>query len=154
MSVHKAITSFQAEYGFLSNFAPCFSLAGGSVEISYQAAKFAFDPEAMERIIGADTPGKATQLATKLTHLVRPDWLRVREQVMWMLLCQKFDPYFEQELVEKLLATKDAQLIEGNTWHDTHWGMCCCATCNNQGKNILGLMLMERRDQLCGIINE
>jgi predicted NAD-dependent protein-ADP-ribosyltransferase YbiA (DUF1768 family) len=45
------------------------------------------------------------------------------------------------ELKEKLLATKDIELVEGNHWHDTYWGVC-----NGVGENHLGKILMAYRD--------
>ena len=52
---------------------------------------------------------------------------------------------FEQhpELTEKLLATGDTYLEEGNTWGDRIWG-----TVNGQGANNLGRILMEVREEL------
>ena len=148
-----AITSFRGEYAFLSNFAPCFAFAGGTLETSYQAAKFTCSPDIMAQIVDAPTPGKAKRLAARWPHLVRPDWQRVRTQVMWCLLCEKFDPVFEPKMTALLQTTNDALLIEGNQWHDTYWGVCFRNTCGGHGKNILGLLLMERRDQINGCIN-
>ena len=34
-------------------------------------------------------------------------------------------------------------LEEGNTWHDTYWGVC-----NGKGKNKLGKILMQVREEL------
>ena len=48
-----------------------------------------------------------------------------------------------QFLKEKLLATGDAYLIEGNTWGDRVWGQV-----NGVGQNRLGKILMEVRDML------
>jgi predicted NAD-dependent protein-ADP-ribosyltransferase YbiA (DUF1768 family) len=53
------------------------------------------------------------------------------------------------ELREKLKATGDATLIEGNHWHDNRWGKCTCERCQNKdGQNWLGKILMEVRDSL------
>ena len=46
-------------------------------------------------------------------------------------------------LKAKLLATGDAELIEGNWWNDTYWGVC-----KGVGKNKLGKILMRVRDEL------
>ena len=48
-----------------------------------------------------------------------------------------------KELKEKLLATEDAYLEEGNTWGDTYWG-----TCDGIGKNIMGLLTMRVREEI------
>ena len=56
------------------------------------------------------------------------------------------------ELRDKLLATGDANLVEGNTWHDNYWGICTCSKCINSpvvdGKNKLGTILMKVRDSI------
>lgn len=41
------------------------------------------------------------------------------------------------------MLTGDAELIEGNNWGDTFWGVC-----NGRGENMLGKLLMEIRDYL------
>lgn len=60
--------------------------------------------------------------------------------VMRDLLQQKFSNGI---LREQLLATGDQELIEGNTWGDTFWGVC-----NGEGQNVLGKMLMNIREEL------
>ena len=47
------------------------------------------------------------------------------------------------ELGNLLIATGDAELIEGNIWRDTYWGVC-----NGVGKNRLGELLMQLRNEL------
>jgi predicted NAD-dependent protein-ADP-ribosyltransferase YbiA (DUF1768 family) len=42
-----------------------------------------------------------------------------------------------------LLETGDAELIEGNDWGDTFWGVC-----GGKGNNFLGKLLMEVRKEL------
>ena len=42
------------------------------------------------------------------------------------------------------------ELIEGNTWNDTYWGVC-----NGVGKNTLGQLLMKIREEIRkGLSNE
>ena len=51
-----------------------------------------------------------------------------------------------QEIKEKLLATGNSILIEGNYWHDNFWGNCLCSKCKYiKGRNNLGKILMKRR---------
>ena len=47
------------------------------------------------------------------------------------------------ELAEKLLATGEAELIEGNSWGDTTWGVY-----KDIGENRLGKLLMQVRQEL------
>ena len=51
-----------------------------------------------------------------------------------------FRKFRNPHLKELLLATGTAELIEGNTWNDTYWGVC-----NGKGKNMLGKTLMDCR---------
>jgi len=46
-------------------------------------------------------------------------------------------------LKEELLATEDWELIEGNTWNDSFWGVC-----QRKGENHLGKILMKIRKEL------
>jgi len=136
------INSFSGEFSFLSNFYECLITLDGkeysSTEHAFQAAKTLLEKE-RSKIRKADTPGKAKRLG-KLVKL-RKDWESVKVGVMRELVLQKFTRH--QDLREKLLATGDAELIEGNTWGDRYWG-----TVDGQGKNWLGKILMEVRKQL------
>lgn len=60
---------------------------------------------------------------------------------MRRLVWRKFtdDPY----LAELLLATGDEELVEGNVWGDTFWGVC-----EGKGENWLGKILMDIRKEL------
>jgi len=139
------INSFTGEHRFLSNFWPVevemdFAIYP-SVEHAYQAAK-TFRPDT--RMIFQDfslTAGDAKRLARKI--VIRPDWEDSKLAVMTMLVSQKF--MFHPELGAKLCATRGRDLIEGNTWNDTFWGVC-----NGFGKNHLGEILMEIRATLLG----
>ena len=53
------------------------------------------------------------------------------------------------ELREKLLATGNEELVEGNTWHDNIWGNCSCDCCKKiEGQNKLGKLLMQVREEI------
>jgi N-glycosidase YbiA len=128
------IDSFEGEYRFLSNF----SYEGGvkpTVEHHYQATK-THSKTQQAQIMMAKTPGIAKKLGRKVT--LCEDWEKIKTEVMLSLLLQKFA---EPEIQEKLLATGDAALIEGNWWGDTYWGVC-----NGEGENWLGQILMIVRD--------
>lgn len=71
---------------------------------------------------------------------VREDWDDRKMPLMAELLLQKFQ---HPELKELLLRTGDKYLVEGNTWQDTLWGVC-----EGRGRNLLGLLLMEIRDNV------
>jgi len=60
---------------------------------------------------------------------------------MYLGLLLKFTQH--SDLKERLLDTHNLELIEGNNWDDTYWGIC-----NGRGRNMLGMLLMEVRDIL------
>jgi len=139
-----AITSFSGKHHFLSNFfeAGVFldGLSFDTVEHAYQAAK-SLDLEYRWDIRRAHSPGLAKRLGQKAK--LRPDWERIKVQVMTGLVREKFELHLE--LAEQLLATGNASLIEGNTWGDRFWGVC-----DGRGENHLGKILMQVRDELRG----
>lgn len=138
----RRIDRFSGEYRFLSNFWLCPVPMEGewyaSVEHAYQAAK-TLDPEARVRIKNAFGPKDAKKMGNGI--VLRGDWDLVRIQYMRHLVWQKFS--LHQHLRIKLLATENAELIEGNTWHDTFWGVC-----RGIGENNLGKILMQVREDL------
>lgn len=145
--------SFKEEGGwrhsFLSNG---FTEPDGTfVEREYQASK-TFNTFEQEQIMACTRPfgplgckrlGKAATL--------RPDWNEVKFQIMARLVLSKFLDH--TELARELLATADALIIEGNTWHDNTWGDCRCGQpdhpeCQLVGLNWLGHILMSVRETL------
>lgn len=136
------INKFKNEYAFLSNFWPCEVLLGGelypSVEHAYQAAKTIDYDERLK--FQQNIPAKKAKLLGKKVTL-RPDWDNIKRGVMIGLLVQKFSPTSEEG--QKLLATGNAELIEGNWWGDTYWGVC-----KGVGENHLGKILMAIRDKI------
>lgn len=137
MSERPSILAFRDEYRWLSNFWPVPSL-GSTVEHHYQAAK-TDDPEWAARILTVRTPGQAKRLGQQAP--VRSTWDHDRIPVMRSLLVIKFHP--NTILAAQLVNTGDAQLVEGNTWGDTFWGVC-----NGVGDNHLGELLMWVRSAL------
>ena len=87
---------------------------------------------------GAPTAGQAKRLGRRLR--LRSDWEQLKLSVMWEAVWRKFE---DPVLREKLLATGDARLVEGNTWNDRFWGVC-----KGKGKNHLGLILMNVRSNI------
>ena len=143
----QVIARFAGPYFFLSNFYRRPLVWDGAeyrtAEHAFQAGK-ALDPTVRGQIAAAPRPSDAKRLGA--TVALRPAWdTLVRYQVMREVLQAKFaDPYLRR----LLLATGEARLIEGNIWHDTHWGCCVCEIHQGRGDNWLGRMLEERRSQL------
>lgn len=143
-----AITEFQGEYRWLSNFWPAPVSMDGvvypTVEHAYQAAKFT-SAAVREQVRQCSTPGQAKRRARQLHaggHQPCTDWSARKLVVMETLLRQKFQ---QAELWAKLVATEDQELVEGNRWHDVFWGKCLCTQHNGQGENHLGRLLMQVR---------
>lgn len=135
----EAIKSFNGNYRFLSNFwysaVPYDGQWYRTVEHAYQAAKTIHE-EHREYIRGCTTPGEAKSLGRQIP--MRSDWNEIKVDVMRTLLREKFK---DEGLRDQLLATGDAELIEGNTWGDYFWGVCY-----GEGQNWLGKLLMEVRE--------
>lgn len=147
------VTQFIKQYRFLSNFWETPVEFEGTVypsaEHAYQAAK-TLEPEYRESVLLTPTPGKAKRMGKHVP--IRPDWDDVKLEVMETILRDKFGPH-NAGLNELLSVTKGQELIEGNFWHDTFWGVCLgskkcdCSPDNPQGNNNLGLLLMKIRDE-------
>lgn len=139
----KVIDRFVDEYAFLSNFYHSYIEFLGytypTVEHAYQAAK-STDSNDWEIMSIVDTPGKAKRLGRVFT--LREDWENVKEEIMYACLIKKFE---DADLCQKLLDTGEAELIEGNNWGDTYWGV---DKNYGGGKNRLGELLMKLREEL------
>ena len=140
------IDFFDGEYAFLSNFynASCIfeEKLYPTVEHAFQAAK-SLDQAERDWIAAAGSPGLAKRLGRRVN--LRPDWEKVKFDVMEECLRSKFaDPVLKQ----KLLATGDEELVEGNYWHDNTYGNCSCEKCKDIiGRNMLGNILMKLRTE-------
>lgn len=84
------------------------------------------------------TPQEAKQFGKTIP--LREDWETVKVSIMKDLLKQKFS---KSPLRKMLIQTNDSELVNGNTWGDTYWGVT-----NGEGQNILGNLLMEVRSEL------
>lgn len=141
------INEFIGEYAWLSNFYPSIIKYEGVIyetaEAAFQAQK-CVDADEKALFIGL-APSKAKKLGKKV--LLRPDWETVKDIIMYKLLWIKFTANLE--LKDKLLATGDTLLIEGNHWHDKYWGVCPFnGEPGEDGLNRLGELLMRVRSQL------
>jgi len=136
-----AITDFFGDHRFLSNFFPSEIEVEGkkypTVEHAYQAAKTQ-DPEWREAIRNASTAKEAKNLGRKCPP--RKEWDDLKIPTMKDLLKRKFQ---DKKLAKKLVETHPKELVEGNWWGDTFWGVC-----HGKGKNWLGKLLMEVREEL------
>ena len=143
----KPITQFTDEYDFLSNFYSAPIEWGWytypTSEHAFQAAK-ATIPEDAKYVRDAPTPGEAKKRGRKIE--MRANWDNIRVTVMADILRAKFAQH--PDLKARLLATGDAQLVEGTYWHDQFWGICNCSKHGGKGENQLGKALMRLRQEL------
>jgi ribA/ribD-fused uncharacterized protein len=133
--------SARGDCGFLSNFYPApFMLDGKQWPTSehyFQAQKFAGTSHE-EAIRLTPSPMVAARMGRSRKHPLRPDWERVKDDVMREALWAKFSQ--NVDLAEKLLATGDTRLIE-HTPKDRYWA----DGGDGSGLNRLGQLLMETR---------
>ncbi len=158
------IRQFRGEYFFLSNMYPVpdsklqtpDGIAVGSSEQVYMATRFLdlCDRIAVASVRGAaiDTRSYKDGMAAKsLAHsMIAEGRLHYSEPherlaLMEIALQLKFNPVTHPDLVHRLVSTGSAQLIEGNTWGDTFWGV---DRQTGEGDNNLGKLLMKIRGEL------
>lgn len=132
------------DYGEFSNFSRHgFELDGKYWKTSehyFQAMKFV-GTEYEDKVREARTPKDAASLGRRRDWPLREDWEVVKEDVMRRAVLKKFQTH--AELRDLLLSTGDEELVE-NARGDYYWG--CGA--DGTGKNRLGVILMEIREQL------
>lgn len=134
-----AITEFRGDNFFLSNFYAAPVVYQGirfeNNEAAFQSAKC---PRRMQEFCRLN-PSEAKKLGRRVS--LRIDWEEVKLGVMYQVCKAKFTQ--NQDLAQKLIATGDAELVEGNTWGDRIWGVC-----DGIGENNLGKILMSIREEL------
>lgn len=115
-----------------------------TAEHAYQAAK-ARRPEVRDWILAAPSPALLAMAAHGLYQWdIVPDWSRIKFDRMRAVLHAKFTQH--ADLRELLLSTGNARLVEAGTVDNAVnrlWGEV-----NGKGKNMLGVLLMELREQL------
>jgi len=140
----KVIDQFRDKLRFLSNF---YYHQGWTAEHRFQAEK-ALNRTMKNSILWSSSPQAAKRMGNSVP--LTPDlvemWDEAKDMIMKEVLTQKFEI---DEMRDLLLSTKDALLIEGNTWHDQYWGDCRCSRHKKTaGQNKLGQLLMEIRHKL------
>lgn len=137
----KKINNFSGEYFFLSNFYSAPVKYEGTIyrnnEAAFQAQK-CINPANKQKFIDL-IPSEAKRLGRRIE--LRRDWENVKVSIMKNIVKAKFEQ--NSKLAEKLIATKDTHLEEGNSWGDRVWG-----TVNGIGTNKLGKILMEVRNEI------
>ena len=148
----KEISIFRGRYLVLSNFYEdrnypftFMGLTFISAEPAYQSAK-SLDPEIRKKFCNLH-PREAKIYGNRIE--LRPNWDNIKDDIMYEVIRAKFSPH--PALQQRLVDTYPSILIEGNTWHDNHFGSCSCLKCANKEKeNVLGKLLMRFRDEIIG----
>lgn len=135
------IDSFRGKYFFLSNFY--------LTEVSFDGLTFQNNEAAFQAMKTLDRgkraefarldPSSAKRKGRQVK--LRKDWEEIKDQIMYEICLSKFNQ--NEDLRNKLLQTKGMELIEGNDWGDTYWGVC-----RGRGQNKLGKILMRVREEL------
>ena len=137
------ITSFRGDYDFLSNFFEAGIDYNGihylNNEAAFQAQKCLTDEEKWE--FSCLSAAKAKRKGRQVS--LRADWEQVKIGIMEEIVRCKFtqNPY----LADRLLNTGNRKLVEGNSWHDTCWGV---DVATGEGENNIGKILMKIREEL------
>lgn len=140
------IDKFKDKYYFLSNYYKAPVIYHGifftNNESAFQSAKLIGTKyEYLRRTFSNLPPNLAKRKGRQV--VLRPDWEQVKDKVMYDIVKCKFS--MNDGLKEKLLATGNVMLIEGNNWNDTYWGYDFD---KKQGLNKLGNILMQVRYEL------
>jgi hypothetical protein len=136
--------NIREQYGCFSNFSPhgfvLDELYWSTSEHYFQAQKFIGTPY-LEKLRLVKTPKEAANMGRQRTLPLRPDWEDVKDNIMRKAVFSKFST--NKDIQEILLSTGNEELVE-NSPIDYYWG--CGA--DGSGKNMLGIVLMEVRQQL------
>ncbi len=138
--------SVMADFGEFSNFAPYpIRLRGKrwpTTEHFFQAQKFA-GTHHEKKIREAKGAMNAASMGRDRSRPLRRDWESVKDGIMLEALRAKFTQH--PNLRDLLLSTGNAKLVE-HTENDAYWG----DGGNGQGKNRLGILLMQVRSEFAG----
>lgn len=151
------IDSFRGEFYFLSNFfnSPiCVPIANFDSTFTFctgehlfHAAKISASDASVEEqyaylnnLSRNPNPNKAKYLGRSIS--IDPKrWDAMSYAVMTRVQKIKFEQH--PKLAQKLINTGESLLVEGNTWGDKLWGVS-----KGEGKNQLGIILMDLRKAL------
>jgi len=148
MNKNKVIDEFKGEFRYLSNF---FIIPVYYKKNHYKSAEHAFQARKAIREVDREYIANAKIPATSKVRgrsvMCKKDWDKIKIKEMAGIVYCKF--FQNKELKKKLCNTKDAKLIEGNTWNDDFWGMIKNEKGKWEGNNYLGKILMAIRKNLC-----
>lgn len=144
--IDNAITRFRDDFFFLSSFyeGNIFTYKGfkfNNTSAPFQGEKF------LDGLKDFEMKGPAESKSLGRKVLLRDDWEKVKEGIMYDVCYEKFSQ--DENLKRLLLSTGNRELIEGNFHGDRYWGMTYSPKVKGFiGKNRLGLILMKLREDL------
>lgn len=133
------INEFKGKYYFLSNYSKSNIKINGITFLNAEASFHSFKDMKKQAEFANLDPSTAKRKGRNVK--LRHDWEEVKNDIMYLVVKAKFEQ--NSDLKDKLIATGDEYLEEGNTWNDTYWGVC-----KGNGKNMLGKILMQVRSEL------
>lgn len=140
--IPETTNGFRGEFSFLSNMYP--------VDLEYNGFIFPSSENIYQWLKSKDNSyfsnlllkAKNGKEAKRLTRMPNFPITSEKDKLSFMRIA--LDLKFERdELKDLLLMTDDIELVEYNWWGDTFWGVC-----GNKGRNVLGNMLMIKREEL------
>lgn len=138
------VHGFVERYRWMSNFFPCRveweGRVYGSSEAAYQSAKYPLGERDVFTTLDPDSAKKLSRTKPYDTAAWEARKERSMAEIVWAKFTQNPD------LAAQLLATGKRHLEETNWWGDQIWGVY-----HGQGKNKLGLLLMETRERLAAL---
>lgn len=130
-------------YGCFSNFSAHpieIGMVWPTSEHYFQAQKF-LDEAYREKIRREPSPMIAARMGRNRDWPLRPDWNAVKDDIMRTAIRAKVAQH--TQVRETLLSTGDAGIVE-HTANDSYWA----DGGDGSGKNMLGRILMEVRDEV------
>lgn len=139
------------EFGGLSNMAGGFPLEVNGFRILtsealYQACRFPHRPELQRVILSERSPMTAKMRTKPHREDTRPDWNKLRVDIMRWCLRVKLAQH-PTRFGDLLLATGEGPIVEESR-RDTFWGARRLPDQTLEGANVLGRLLRQLRDQL------
>lgn len=144
-------------FGGLSNMAAGYPLVVNGVRILtaealYQACRFPHLLDVQKLIVGQASPMAAKMKSKPYRKDSRPDWEQVNVEVMRWCLHVKLAQNWER-FGALLLSTGEKSIVEESK-KDVFWGAKPIDAETLIGRNVLGKLLMELREQLRGAESE
>ena len=112
-----------------------------TTEHYFQAMKFEGHLEHFTAVQNANSAAKSAQMGRDKNRPLRKDWEEVKDEIMMDAIRFKFSQH--EDLRDVLISTGNKKLIE-HTKNDRYWA----DGGDGRGKNMLGILLMNLRDEL------